>query len=152
MKLHHRLMQQGYLAYSRFARGMTIGVRAMLIKDDAVLLVKHRYLPGWYLPGGGVEAGESVVDALTREVQEETGAALTGPAELFAIYRHPMPPRRDHVVLYICRNWLPGGARKSLEIVAAEMFPLARLPNDAVPSTIARLREVMQREPPSKDW
>ena len=59
MKAHHRWRQRAYLAYARLSRGMTLGVRGLLIKDDRVVLVKHSYVPGWYLPGGGVEPGES---------------------------------------------------------------------------------------------
>ena len=132
---------------------MTLGVRAMLIDGDSILLVKHTYLPGWYLPGGGVEPGESLGEALAREIREETGAELTGPAALFGMYRHPAPPRRDHIALYVCREWKHGAEQTtSREILAAELFPLARLPADAAPSTIARLGEVLSGNPPATDW
>jgi len=153
LKLHHRLAQRLYLAASRISRGMTMGARAMLIRDGKVLLVKHTYLPGWYLPGGGVEAGESLAEAMAREIMEETGAVLTGRAELFAIYRHPSPPRRDHIALYVCRDWEEGAGKiADWEIVAAELFPLDRLPADAAPSTVARVREMVSGEPPAADW
>jgi ADP-ribose pyrophosphatase YjhB (NUDIX family) len=153
LRLHHRLSQRLYLAYSRIGRGMTLGVRGLLIEGDRILLVKHTYLPGWYLPGGGVEAGESLGEALVREIREETGAELTGPPKLFAIYRHSLPPRRDHIALYVCREWKQGAGKiASGEIVAAELFPLSRLPADAAPSTLARLGEVLSGAPPATDW
>jgi ADP-ribose pyrophosphatase YjhB (NUDIX family) len=152
LKLRHRLLQRAYLAASRLSRGMTLGVRAMLVRDGAVLLVRHSYVPGWYFPGGGVEAGEAVVEALKREVREETGAALTAPPALFGVFRHPEPPRRDHIVVYVCRDWEEGPRARGIEIVAAELFPIDRLPSDAAPSTVARLREWMSGEPPATDW
>ena len=100
---HQQFRQRVFLAYSRLTRGMTLGVRAVMLQDGKVVLVRHTYVSGWYLPGGGVEVGESTADALTREIAEEAGAVLTGPAELFGIYRNAHADLRDHVALYVCR-------------------------------------------------
>ena len=55
---------------------LTIGVRALVLDDDGrICLVRHSYRDGWYLPGGGVKTGESLVDAMQRE-REETGVEL----------------------------------------------------------------------------
>ena len=133
---------------------MTLGVRAMLLRDDAVLLVKHSYLPGWYFPGGGVEARETVAEALAREIREEAGATLTASPQLFGIYRNAKADRRDHVAFYVCRDWerAPGFTVPNREIVAAELFPFADLPPDTTPATLARLGEVLRGEPASADW
>jgi ADP-ribose pyrophosphatase YjhB (NUDIX family) len=151
LRLHHRLLQRGLLAWARVARGMTLGVRALLVKDGQVLLVKHTYVPGWHLPGGGVEPGESFGEALRREVGEEAGAVLTGEPQLFALYRNR---GRDHVALYVCREWERprAPALPSFEIAASELYPLDRLPDDTTAATLARLREVIAGEPSSPDW
>jgi 8-oxo-dGTP diphosphatase len=58
--------------------------------DDEVLLIKHQKR-GWELPQGRVEEGESLVDALHREVREEAGVEIEmGP--LAAVWSKVTPP------------------------------------------------------------
>jgi ADP-ribose pyrophosphatase YjhB (NUDIX family) len=154
LKPHHRLLQRCVLAYARLTRGMTLGVRAMLIHGDRVLLVRHSYVPGWYLPGGGVERGESLVEALAREIAEEAGAVLNTPAQLFGVYRNARADKRDHVALFVSRDWKEVSAPRprSREIVAVDLFPLADLPAETTIATRARVREVLFGELPSADW
>ena len=142
------------LGAARFGRGMTLGVRGMLLKDDGIVLVRHSYLPGWYLPGGGVEAGESLYEALERELREEAGAVLSRPAELFGVYRNKRSDPRDHVALYVCRHWEQPEPPKvpNLEIRACEIFSLDGLPEDATAGTKARIAEVHGGLDPAADW
>ena len=61
-----------------------IGSRAVIVRDDKILL-SHEQISGWWLiPGGGMEEGESPEDCVVREVEEETGLLVT-PLEEFLI-------------------------------------------------------------------
>src|SRR5258706_9321101 len=83
--------------YWRFARGMTLGVRAVVLdSDDRVFLVKHSYVSGWHLPGGGVEVGETFGDALRRELMEEGRIELQDKPVLHGLFLNRHVSRRDH--------------------------------------------------------
>ena len=61
-----------------FTRGMTLGVRAACFDQQGrVFLVRHTYLPGWHLPGGGVERDETALQALAKEIREEGNLKAT---------------------------------------------------------------------------
>ena len=62
--------------YWRVARPRTFGVRAVLRDPQGrIALVRHHYVAGWYLPGGGVDKRESVEEAIRRELREEVAVA-----------------------------------------------------------------------------
>jgi 8-oxo-dGTP pyrophosphatase MutT (NUDIX family) len=73
--------------YWRFSRGLTLGVRALVLDAEGrVFLIKHTYTGGWQLPGGGVEAGETLLEALARELCEEGNIEMTGPPQLHGVF------------------------------------------------------------------
>src|SRR3954449_2056101 len=104
--------------YWRFARGLTLGVRALVIDPQGrVLLVKHSYVSGWHLPGGGVETGEPIHGALARELLEEGGITALEPPVLQGLYFNSRVSRRDHVALFVIRAFRQdGGPRNPREI------------------------------------
>ena len=143
-----------FLAYSRLSRGMTLGVRAAVLDaEDRVLLVRHSYVPGWYLPGGGVEAGEATQAALDRELIEEGGIALTGPARLFGLYWNARASPRDHVALYVCRHWQQAEPPpRTLEIVDSGFFARKSLPDETTAATRRRLAEIAGEMDIATEW
>ncbi|MBR0932593.1 NUDIX domain-containing protein [Bradyrhizobium jicamae] len=140
--------------YWRLVRGMTLGVRAVVLDaDNRVFLVKHSYVRGWYLPGGGVEVGESFLDSLRRELVEEGRIEMVGEPVLHGIFfnRHVSP--RDHVAVYVVRHFrqdrLPEPNR---EIVACGFFDPSALPDDTTPGTRLRIAEVLDGKPSTVTW
>lgn len=135
---------------------MTLGVRAAAFDADGrVFLVRHSYVPGWYMPGGGVEPGESAATALDRELAEEGGIVRSQPAELFGFYWNRREGRaRDHVALYVCRavRIERPPAIPNREIVEAGFFSPDALPPDTTAATRRRLDEVLTGAPRSDVW
>ena len=84
--------------YFLLTRGMTLGVRVLVENlEGEILLVKHTYISGWHLPGGGVDLGEDVEIAARREVYEETGISELTDLHFSCIRLNSTVSNRDHV-------------------------------------------------------
>jgi 8-oxo-dGTP pyrophosphatase MutT (NUDIX family) len=140
--------------YWRFSRGLTLGVRGLVIDSDSrVFLVKHSYVAGWHLPGGGVEPGETLRIALERELHEEGNIELTADPVLHGLFFNVGVSRRDHVALFIVRAFrqvaspVPGH-----EIIGHGFFLPEALPDGTTAGTRARIAEVLRGTPASDRW
>ncbi len=148
------LIRRSLHFYWRFARGLTLGVRAVVIDNQGrVFLVKHTYVSGWHLPGGGVEPGETLIEALARELQEEGNIKLTKTPELYGMYFNPRDSRRDHVALFVVESFKqPTLPRRNYEITEHGFFSPTKLPADATPATRARVAEVLNGVEIANRW
>ena len=148
------LLRRTLHLYWRLARGMTLGVRGIVVDgDDRVFLVKHSYVAGWHLPGGGVEPGESFLDALRRELAEEGCIEVLGEPVLLGLFFNSHVSRRDHVAVYLVRNFRqnqsPGPNR---EIVACGFFEAGALPDETTAGTRLRISEALQGKMQIGTW
>jgi ADP-ribose pyrophosphatase YjhB (NUDIX family) len=140
--------------YWRIARGMTLGVRGVVLDDnDKVFLVKHSYVTGWHLPGGGVEVGETFLEALRRELVEEGRVELTGEPILHGLFFNGHVSRRDHVAVYIVRQFrqdrLP---TPNHEIIDCGFYDATALPAETTQGTRLRIAEVLDGKSPIATW
>lgn len=119
-------------------RPRTTGVRAIcLTSEGRLVLVRHSYITGWFLPGGGPRGAEAALPALLRELAEEIGLVAHAQPELLFTLEQRADHKRDRQTIY-----LVGDARiqprLSLEIEAVGVFPLDCLP-ECHPSTRYKL-------------
>ena len=140
--------------YWRFSRGLTVGVRGLVLDDQGrVFLIKHSYVTGWHLPGGGVEPGETLGESLERELREEGNIELNAPPQLFAIYFNRRISRRDHVALYVVRSFTQSAPPHiSREIMAHGFFSPDLLPEATTRATRQRIAEVLTGGPAAEWW
>lgn len=142
-----------YRTWWRFRRGMTLGVRGIARDAEGrVLLIRHTYSRGWHLPGGGVESGQSALDAVVREMAEEGGVEATAAPVLLGFYSNHAIHPNDHVALYRFDAWRPCPALENGEIAERGFFTLDGLPADISPGTRRRLAEVFEGAEISAVW
>jgi ADP-ribose pyrophosphatase YjhB (NUDIX family) len=140
--------------YWRFARGMTLGVRALVLDtENRVFLVRHGYVAGWHLPGGGVEVGENLEEALERELMEEGRIEVIGVADLHGVFLNRHVSRRDHVAVYVVRHYRQDRPpAPNREIAECGFFARDALPEGTTLGTRLRIAEVLDGKSPIATW
>lgn len=117
------------------------------------MLVRHTYVGGWHLPGGGIDRGETSLQAVYKELEEEAGIRPVGTPLLLTVLANRRASRRDHVLLYRCDEWTRiSEFVPTREIAEIGFFALEDLPSDTTGPTRQRLAEVFGNQPFSETW
>ena len=156
----NRLLRLAMVARSRVLSvvgARTLGVRGIVIDPAGrIALVRHTYLPGWYLPGGGVERGESTQAALSRELREEIGVEAHNVVSVLGMYHALNEGRDDHVTVFVVQldaaQATKAHAADGIEIARMAWFPPDALPTDTSPATARRLAEYRGDTAPAEVW
>lgn len=149
MRVFIRLLHFVFL----LTRGATLGVRAACFDESGrIFLVRHTYLPGWYLPGGGVERGETLVMALHKEIREEGNLEAASTPQLFHVYLNTEGSNRDHVALYRLDVTQTQPKKPDYEIAESGFFDLAELPEGVTSATRRRLAELAGEAATTDHW
>ncbi len=137
----------------RLTRGMTLGTRTVVIDDAGdVLLVRHTYAPGWLLPGGGVERGETIFESAKRELLEETGIIAGEEPLLHGLFLNDANFKGDHVAVLVVRKFRQTIFKPTLEIAEAGFFAARALPEGTTRGTARRIGEILQGHTPAEHW
>jgi len=140
-------------AFFRFKRGLTLGVRAVVTDEEGrVLLLQHTYVHGWYLPGGGVERGETAELAVVRELQEEAGVRALSRPRLVSAHSNEVLQPGDHVLVYRIEAWETCASNAAGEIHAVGWFDPHDLPDETTRATRRRIAEALHGEEPDAMW
>jgi 8-oxo-dGTP diphosphatase len=123
-----------------------VGVGAIIIRGEEVLLARRGREPGygkWSIPGGGVKLGETLEEAVIREVREEVNLAIRveGRVEVLErIFRDPEGKVQYHYVLvdFLCER-LSGEARPSSDALEVQWVPLSEISHHSLPGKTKRV-------------
>jgi 8-oxo-dGTP diphosphatase len=117
-----------------------IGVYALIFDDEGRVLLGHRRdIDWWNLPGGGMEAGETVDEAICREVREETGLEVK-VERLVGVYSKPQ--KQEVVLTFLCQV-IGGTLHPTEETRESRYFAPGSLPSNTLPKHRQRVEDVM---------
>ena len=155
LNLDRPLLRRLAMGAALLTRGMTLGVRGIALDSgNRVCLVRHTYVRGWYLPGGGIEPGETALAAMIREFREEAEVIVAPDAlRLHGFFHNAAQSGRDHVAVYVASVFTLGGPKRpDREIAEIGFFPCDALPSDTTRGTRARLDEIASGRPAAALW
>jgi len=142
-----------FFRWARATRGLTLGVRGLVTNAAGeVLLIEHTYVHGWFMPGGGVERGETCEQAVHRELVEEAGILSTGRPRLLSLHSNEPRFPGDHVLVYHVETYTHCQPTSRGEISRMGWFGVNDLPQGVTDGTRSRIEEALAGRPSDVFW
>ncbi len=108
-----------------------VDVRAFVLEDERILMVRESADGKWSLPGGWADIGFSPAETAVKEVKEETGLDVTAET-LLAVFdkkMHPHPPQPYYVYKIVIQCEVTGGTLlKGFDLLDVDFFSISNLP------------------------
>lgn len=120
-----------------------VAVSALIFHKGRVLLALRHDIDWWNLPGGGMEIGETVVEALQREVYEEVGLEVE-VGQLTGVYSKP---QKQEVVLAFRCTATGGTLCTTKETREFRYFDPDALPSNILPKHRQRIEDALLHQP-----
>src|SRR5579884_1594159 len=137
-QLRRCVMSESLVSTNNSAR-FRVGVYAVIFDEERVLLAHRRDIDWWNLPGGGMELGETVEEAIRREVLEETGLDV---AVEYLVGVYSKPQKQEVVLTFRCRV-IGGTLSATEESRECRFFPPNALPENTLPKHRQRVEDAL---------
>lgn len=140
-----RILHKGYKLYCTIFQPLTLGAVAAVIDEEGrVLLARHSYRRGLHLVGGGVKRGESVEEAICRELKEEISIeCVPSDLELVGVFYNRLEGKHDHAALFRVKSFRGTPTPDNVEIIEASFYK--ELPADTADTTRKLLEVIKSR-------
>lgn len=122
------------------------GVDIAILQHNRVLLIQRSDMPVWGLPGGAVDANESIAQAAVREAREETGL-IVKLERIIGIYSRPYWGEGSHAVLFTAQPIGGELLTKTNETINAGYFDRTQLPKDTMSWFHQRIEDAFAAAP-----
>jgi 8-oxo-dGTP pyrophosphatase MutT (NUDIX family) len=138
--------------YWWLVRPITGGVRAIVVNQQGeVLLVRHTYQEGWFLPGGKTHRNEDDKDALRRELREELGIKDISISQELGKYENTYEYKKDTIVVFVVDVFTQSDKRH-FEVERHDFFKPEMLPEQTSPGTRRRIEEWLGKRTINNQW
>lgn len=148
----YRIAQMLRLIWWRVAKPDIYGVKAVVLKDNQILLIRHSYANRhlYMLPGGGLGHNETVEAAISREVMEETGCHISN-IRTHGQFCEASKGAKNHITIMVAYTQ-DTPICDGREIIEAAFFPVNNLPENIAKASFRRIKEIIENRPPAEHW